>query len=80
MFWFKIVQTMVKSLVEQFLSQRTEKTKGKDFTEQIHHTVKKHIKGHPVFSNSVHNPGSPSSAQKKLEKKNKQSYEVIQEF
>lgn len=79
-FWFKIVQNMVKSSVEPLLSQRTEKTKGKDITDPIKHTVEKHIKGHPVFSNSVHNPGSPSRAQEKLKKKNRQSYEVIQDF
>ena len=67
MLWLKIVQGMVKSLVELSLCQTTENTKRKDTLQKSHHPVEKQIEGKPIVSESVQNPGTPSSAQVKLE-------------
>lgn len=66
MLWLEIVQSVIESLVEQVLPDTTEKPKGNDVLQRIHHPVKKQIKGKPVVPNSVQNPGSSSSAQVKL--------------
>lgn len=67
MLWFQVVEGVIKSLVESLLPQTAPKTKGKDFPHGIIHPVKMHVKGQPTVTNSVQNPGAPSSAQVNLE-------------
>lgn len=64
--WLKIVQTVIKSLVQPTLSKTTENTEGKNCFHTVNHSVEKQIKGHAIVPNSVQNPGSSSSAQVKL--------------
>lgn len=65
--WLQIVQGMVESLVEFSLCQTTDNTKRKDTLQKSQHPVEKQIEGKPTVSESVQNPGSPSSAQVKLD-------------
>ena len=68
MLWLKIVQSVIKFSVEQALSYTAGNARGKDALHRSQHPAKSQIQGQPIVCHSVHNPGSPSSAQVKLEK------------